>query len=103
MRQAEVREERARGNLRQRLLKLRQDAGDIVADEAGTLSLTAAVSVDPPDPPSATLLQALEFDDCAGSSRWLDGKREAERERRKREWLAEVREAVSQGQGQRRG
>ncbi len=97
----EVGEERARGNLRQRLLKLRQEAGDIVADEAGMLSLTAAVSVDPPDPPSAALLQGLDFDDCEGLARWLDGKREVERERRKREWLAEVREAVSQGQGQR--
>ena len=97
----EVGEERARGNLRQRLLKLRQDAGDIVADEAGMLSLTAAVSVDPPDPPSAALLQALDFDDCEGFARWLEGRREAERERRKREWLAEVREAVGQGAGQR--
>jgi DNA-binding SARP family transcriptional activator len=97
----DVGEERARGNLRQRLLKLRQDAGDVVADAGGMLSLTAAVQIDPPDPPSATLLQALDFDDCEAFARWLEGKREAERERRKREWLTEVREAVSQGQGQR--
>ncbi len=97
----EVSEDRARGNLRQRLLKLRQEAGDVVADDAGVLSLTAAVQVDPPDPPGALLLQALDFDDCEAFARWLDGKREAERERRKREWLAEVRQALSNSEGQR--
>lgn len=94
----EVSEERARGNLRQRLLKLRQDAGDIVLDQAGLLALGPAVAVAPPEPPGAPLLQALEFDDCEAFARWLEGRREAERERRKREWLAEVREAA---QGQR--
>lgn len=94
-------EERARGNLRQRLLKLRQEAGDLVDDAAGVLSLAAGVSVDPPDPPATALLQALEFDDCEALARWLDARREAERERRKREWLAEVREALAAGPGQR--
>jgi DNA-binding SARP family transcriptional activator len=97
----DVNEERARGNLRQRLLKLRQEAGELVNDAAGVLSLAAGVQVDPPDPPAAPLLQALEFDDCEAFARWLDGRRETDRERRKREWLAEVREALSSGQGQR--
>jgi DNA-binding SARP family transcriptional activator len=97
----DVPEDRARGNLRQRLLKLRQDAGDIVVDAAGLLSLGPGVVVAPPDPPGAPLLQNLDFDDCEAFARWLDGRREAERERRKREWLAEVREAVSPAQGQR--
>ena len=91
----EASEERARGNLRQRLLKLRQEAGDLLDDQAGLLRLKPGVRVDPPDPPGATLLQALEFDDCEVFARWLDGQREASRERRKREWLAEVREAAS--------
>jgi len=97
----DVAEDRARGNLRQRLLKLRQEAGELVNDAAGVLSLAAGVGVDPPDPPSAPLLQALEFDDCEAFARWLEGRREADRERRKREWLAEVREAVASGPGQR--
>ncbi len=97
----EVPEDRARGNLRQRLLKLRQDAGDIVLDQAGLLALGPTVAVAPPEPPGAPLLQVLEFDDCEAFARWLEGRREAERERRKREWLAEVREAVSTGAGQR--
>lgn len=96
----EVGEDRARANLRQRLLKLRQEAGDLVQDHAGVLSLAPGVVVDPPDPPAAPLLQPLDFDDCEALARWLEGRREAERERRKREWLAEVREAVAQGQGQ---
>jgi DNA-binding SARP family transcriptional activator len=96
----EVPEERARGNLRQRLLKLRQEAGDIVVvDAAGLLSLGPGVRVAPPDPPAAPLLQNLEFDDCEAFARWLESQRERERERRKREWLAEVREAVSSGPG----
>lgn len=88
-------EERARGNLRQRLLKLRQEAGELLDDEAGVLQLKPGVLVEAPDPPGATLLQALEFDDCEAFARWLEGRREAARERRKREWLAEVREAAS--------
>jgi len=97
----EVGEERARANLRQRLSKLRQDAGELVVDTAGVLSLAEGVVVDPPEPPATPLLAALEFDDCEALARWLDGQRETERERRKREWLAEVREAVSTTQGQR--
>ena len=97
----DVGEERARGNLRQRLLKLRKQAGELVNDAAGVLSLAVGVTVDPPDPPAAPLLQTLEFDDCEAFARWLDGRREADRERRKREWLAEVREALASGPGQR--
>jgi DNA-binding SARP family transcriptional activator len=90
----EASEERARGNLRQRLLKLRQEVGDLVADAAGTLSLGVGVVVEPPDPPGAPLLDGLAFDDCDDFTRWLEGRRDSERERRKREWLAEVREAA---------
>ena len=97
----DVAEDRARGNLRQRLLKLRQDAGALVVDRSGMLSLNPGVVVEPPDPPSAPLLAALDFDDCEALNRWLDTQREAVRARRKREWLAEVREAVSTRGGQR--
>jgi DNA-binding SARP family transcriptional activator len=94
----DVSEDRARGNLRQRLLKLRQEmgeaAGELVLDQAGVLTLAPAVVVNPPDPAGALLLQALEFDDCEAFARWLDGQRETTRQRRKREWLAEVREAA---------
>ena len=90
----DVPEDRARGNLRQRLLKLRNDAGALVHDDNGMLSIAPGVQVQPPDPPGAELLQNHAFDDCDSLARWLDGRREAERGRRKREWLAEVREAA---------
>ena len=97
----EVAEDRARGNLRQRLLKLRQDAGDLVVDRGGLLSLSAAVVVEPPDPAGAPLLAALDFDDCEAFNRWLDAQHEAVRAQRKRDLLARVRAAVSSGGGQR--
>lgn len=88
-------EDRARGNLRQRLLKLRQEAGELLQDEAGVLTLRPAVQVAEPEPAGAELLQALEFDDCEVYARWLAGRREAGREARKRQWLAQVREAAA--------
>ncbi len=94
----DVGEERARGNLRQRLLKLRTDAGDVVQDSNGVLSLSPTVQLQPPEPAGAELLQSLAFDDCEAFARWLEGQRETARDRRKRDWLAEVREAA---QGQR--
>jgi len=90
----EVGEERARGNLRQRLLKLRQEAGELVVDNAGVLSLGPGVTVQGVDAVAAPLLHELDFDDCEAFARWLEGRREAEREGRKRRWLAEVREAA---------
>ena len=93
----EVAEERARGNLRQRLFKLRADGGDLVQGANGVLSLAADAQVQPLDPPAAELLAAQAFDDCDTLARWLDSRRQVERERRKRKWLAEEREAA-QGQ-----
>jgi DNA-binding SARP family transcriptional activator len=90
----EVPEERARGNLRQRLLKLRSEAGDLVQDNAGLLQLGNTVMVEDPDDDGAALLSALEFDDCEAYARWLDGRRETDRDARKRQWLVQVREAA---------
>jgi DNA-binding SARP family transcriptional activator len=90
----EASDERARGNLRQRLLKLRKEAGDLVQDQSGRLALGATVTVEPADAATAELLQGHPFDDCETFARWLEGQREADRERRKRDWLATVREAA---------
>ena len=87
-------EERARGNLRQRLSKLRQEAGDIVRDERGVLSLAPTIAIDAAESPRAGLLASFEYDDSEAFARWLDGRRESEREQRKRQWLAEVRTAA---------
>jgi len=94
----EVGDDRARSNLRQRLLKLRQHVGALVVDAGGQLSLAPTVQVQPPPQPGAALLGQLAFDDCDALARWLDDQRDSEREARKRGWLARVREAM---QGQR--
>jgi len=90
----EASEERARGNLRQRLLKLRQEVGELVIDQGGSIALSDHVQVLPASPPEVPLLQSLDFDDCEAFARWLTDRREAEREGRKREWLAKVRDAA---------
>ena len=87
-------EERARGNLRRRLSKLRQEAGDLVRDERGVLSLAPTIAIDAAESPRAGLLASFEYDDSENFARWLDGRRESEREQRKRQWLAEVRTAA---------
>ncbi len=90
----DVPEDRARANLRQRLLKLRQEAGALVHDQDGLLALAPGVTVAPAVSPGAELLQGLAFDDCEALARWLDGQREQARGQRKRDWLAQVREAA---------
>jgi DNA-binding SARP family transcriptional activator len=91
----EVGDERARSNLRQRLLKLRQEAGELVLDAGGQLALAPAVQVQPPLVPDATLLGPLAFDDCDALARWLSDQRDRDREARKRDWLRRVREAMN--------
>ena len=86
-------EDRARGNLRQRLSKLRE-AGLLIGDERGVLSLPPGLDLDAAEPPGAPLLASLDYDDCEPFARWLDGQREAERAQRKRDWLARVRDAA---------
>ncbi len=93
----DVAEARARANLRQRLLKLRQIHGSLVRDDGAQLALADGVVVRPPSPPQAPLLGALTFDDCDALARWLEGQRDADRERLKRDWLAQVREAAQAG------
>lgn len=90
-------EARARANLRQRLLKLRQDAGALVRDDGSLLALADDVLLEPPEPPSAPLLGTLDYDDCDALAQWLDGQREADRARHRRRWLARVRESAQAG------
>lgn len=86
-----TREERARGNLRQRLSLLRQAWGDWVHDDAGVLTLAASVQVEPGEAP---LLDTHDFDDCKAFARWLDGRRGDQLAERKRGWLQRAREAA---------
>ena len=92
----EAGEERARGNLRQRLSKLRQAVGDVIVDEGGLLALAARTRIDPP-PAGAHWLDAFAYDDCTDFSSWLDASREAQRGQRRQSLLAAVRASAQSG------
>ncbi len=92
----EASEERARGNLRQRLSKLRLAAGEVVGDERGLLALASGTTIDSPSP-GAHWLDAFSYDDCADFSAWLETEREAQRAVRRQALLAAVRAAALRG------
>lgn len=74
---------RARANLRQRLLRLRQQAGGEWIGGHGTLALVPGLTVDPTDDPQAgELLQGVTLDAQDELSRWLEQAREQQRQRR---------------------
>ena len=90
----EVADERARGNLRQRLLKLRKEAGELIHETNGLLSVAATLGFDGPETPGAELLAGFHYDDCEDFARWLERRRDDDRARHRREWLARARAAV---------
>lgn len=92
----EANEERARGNLRQRLSKLRQAAGDIIGDEHGLLVLTADLAIAAPAL-GGQWLDAFSYDDCSEFAAWLDGERESRRAARRQALLADVRASAQAG------
>ena len=92
----EAGEERARGNLRQRLSKLRQAAGDIVGDEHGLLTLADGVAVAAPAP-AGQWLDAFIYDDCSEFAAWLDAERESRHAQRRQGLLADVRASAQAG------
>lgn len=89
-------EERARGNLRQSLSKLRQAAGDLFVEERGVLCLAVDVAVTAAAP-GTSWLDAFEYADCSEFSAWLEGEREARRSALRRSLLTEVRAAAQAG------
>ena len=92
----EASEERARGNLRQRLSKLRQAAGDIVGDAHGLLTLAEGVAIAPPAL-AGQWLDAFTYDDCNEFAAWLDAERESRHAQRRQTLLAEVRASAQAG------
>ncbi len=92
----EASEDRARGNLRQRLSKLRQTAGEIVGDEHGLLTLASGVAVAAPSLPGQWL-DAFSYDDCSEFAAWLDAQRESRHAQRRQGLLAEVRASAQAG------
>ncbi len=92
----EASEERARGNLRQRLSKLRQAAGDVIVDARGLLALAAGTHVDRA-PLGAQWLDAFAYDDCTDFDAWLEADRDAQRGQRRHALLAAVRASAQSG------
>ena len=92
----EASEERARGNLRQRLSKLRQLAGEVVGDEHGLLTLAGGVAIAPPAP-AGQWLDAYTYDDCSEFAAWLDAERESRHALRRQGLLADVRASAQAG------
>ena len=92
----EATEQRARGNLRQRLSKLRQAAAEVIGDERGLLALASGTTVDSP-PPGANWLDAFSYDDCADFSAWLEAERESQRAVRRQALLVAVRASAQSG------
>jgi len=66
-------EERARGNLRQRLARLRKSIGEAVVDDGHGLRLADRVTLDPHG--AGELLRTLHYDDCAEFDQWLSRRR----------------------------
>ena len=92
-------EARARGNLRQRLAVLRQAAGaELVDDVQGVLSLAPLLRIEAAGDDAGELLASFDYVDSDLATRWLDGRREAQRSSRHAQLLAAVRAAVQAGQ-----
>ncbi|MEO8525327.1 MAG: AAA family ATPase [Caldimonas sp.] len=89
-------EERARGNLRQRLSRLRHLAGDIVGDDHGLLTLARDLAIATPAP-GAQWLDAFEYADCSEFAAWLDAERESRHATRRQMLLASVRASAQSG------
>lgn len=85
---------RARANLRQRLLRLKQQAGVEWIGGEGTLALMPQVVVAPiDDPQAAELLHGVELKDQDELARWLEQARQQQRQRRLAALQAEMQAA----------
>jgi DNA-binding SARP family transcriptional activator len=66
-------EEGARGNLRQRLARLRRSVGEAVVDDGHALRLASGVTLDSQG--TGELLSTLHYDDCTEFDQWLSRRR----------------------------
>ena len=91
----DVEEERARGNLRQRLLRLKRTTGVELVTGGAEAQLADAVGHDLDH--THELLQAIEPEQAAGLSDWLDAQRERRRRARAESLAAAAAEAQRTG------
>jgi DNA-binding SARP family transcriptional activator len=94
----QVEAKRARGNLRERLARLRDSLGDVVRDEQGLLTLAPGVHAQADAFEEGGLLGALDYTDCDDFLRWLNEQRDRQRAAHQVKALAQVREAARQGE-----
>jgi DNA-binding SARP family transcriptional activator len=66
-------EEGARGNLRQRLARLRRAVGEAIVDDGRALRLASGVTLD--HQTGGELLSTLHYDDCTEFDQWLNRRR----------------------------
>lgn len=92
-------EAKARANLRQTLLRLKRDAGDLLAESDGVLALAPATRVAEPGtgPGQERLLGPHEFDDAPELAEWLQARREAGTRERRRLALAAAQARLAAG------
>ncbi len=93
----EADEARARGNLRQSLLKLRRFAETLIDERGGVLALASAAAIEPAPQPAASLLAPFAYDDCDAFARWLEGRRESHRAAQRLVLLNHVRAHAAAG------
>ncbi len=87
----------ARSNLRQCIARLRRLDPEVLVDNDDLLSLSPWVTIEPPAPSGAMLLAAYDYSDCDEFARWLNGRHDDERARRRTTLVADVRSAIQRG------
>jgi DNA-binding SARP family transcriptional activator len=88
-------EERARGNLRQRLTRLRKSIGEAVVDDGNALRLATGVSIDTQS--AGQLLSTLHYDDCPEFDQWLSRCRCSAQAQERERLLAEAQRMIDAG------
>ena len=88
-------EAQARANLRQTLARLKRAAGEVVAEDGGTLKLALAVVA---GDGAAPLLGLLTFDDAPEFAAWLAARRDDAQRRHQRASLASAQTSLDRGE-----
>jgi len=88
----EGREDGARGNLRQRLARLRKSVGEAVVDDGHALRLASGVTLERQG--NGELLSTLHYDDCTEFDEWLSRRRFAVQAQDRERLLSEAQRLI---------
>ena len=89
--------DRARGNLRQCLARLRRIAPGVLAEAGDAIALAPAVLLGTPEESRAQLLEGYDYADCDDFSRWLRARVDDDRAARQLALTAALRAATQRG------